>query len=157
MALFGAVTVSAQTAEEMAASAKRMAELAELQAPKSTGLAQVDALQARVAEIAKETLRISLTLGEWKAAADKGEISASILPEAIALGEAIAGQTTALTEATQLLPKAAEELKTVKNPMKLKAAKASIDYSKKAIEIIGEETPYQVRTVTEIIRTLKGE
>lgn len=156
MALLGAVTVSAQTAEEMQASATRMARIAELQLPKKTGLAQVDALQEQTSRIAEETLRISLTLGKWKADADKGAM-ASILPEAIALGEAIAGQTKALTEATQLLPKAAEELKTAKNPMKLKEAKQSIDYSKTTLEIVGEETPYQARTVAEIVRTLKGE
>ena len=157
MALLGAVTVSAQTAEEMQASATRMARIAELQLPKTTGLAQVDALQEQTARIAEETLRISLTLGKWKADADKGEIGVSILPEAIALSKAIAGQTKAQTEATQLLPKAAEELKTVKNPMKLKGAKNSIDYSKTTLEIVGEEPPYQTRTVAEIIRTLKGE
>lgn len=157
MALLGVVTASAQTTEQEQASRARMAQLAELRPPRTTGLAQVDALQARAGEIAKEALRISYRLCEWKTALEKGEARAATLPEAIALGEAVSGQAAALKEAAQILPEAAGELKSVRNPMKLKGAKSSVDYSKTVLEIVGEEAPFQIRTAAGIIRTLKGE
>ncbi len=157
MALVCAVTVSAQTAEEMQASADRMAKLAQLQMPKSTGLNQMDALLTKAGEAASASLRISTTLSTWKSDIDKGTIDLNILNEAIELGKNIGRQGEAVSEITQLVPKATEELKSVKNPMKLKAAKNALGYSQNVLEIVGEETPYQAQTVAEIIRQLKKE
>lgn len=157
VALVCAVTVSAQTAEEMQASAERMAKLAQLEAPKATGLSQLDDLLAKADKAAAASLRISTTLAGWKTDIENGTVDLAILNEAIELGKDAVRQGDAVADIVQLVPKAAEEIKTIKNPMKLKGAKAALDFSQTVAQIVGEETPYQVKTSAEIVQLLKKE
>lgn len=68
----------------------------------------------------------------------------------------ITEQSIAVKATNELVKKAADELKTEKNPMKLAKATKSLDYSKDALGIVGLETTFQLKAIESIIETVKS-
>lgn len=75
------------------------------------------------------------------------------LEELTELSARIGTQAAAVAAATKLVPAAGEELKGVKNPMKLAAATKSVKYSKDVLEIVGVESAFQVKAIADMIKT----
>lgn len=160
MALLCAVGVSAQTAEEMQASKERIAKLEKLVQPKNCGLAKVDELTSAAGHVAAESILISSSLQNLhsRLTALAGNADVTVIASMVAELETLSGriklQTEAVDKTAQLVPEAGKELKSIKNPMKLKAPTQALNYSKDVLEIVGVETAFQVKAVAEMIRTV---
>lgn len=154
--IFAAVTVSAQTAEEIQASLDRIAKLEKLSKPKNTGLAKVDELLTKSGDVATESMAISLGLHEANKALSEGN-AASLDVAALELSLAAATKlsTESLPVLVKLVPEAGEEAKTIKNPLKAKGALSAVNYAKTVVEVVTEETAFQVKTLTQIIEKAK--
>lgn len=141
-ALLAVGTVSAQTPEEKQASADRIA-LLKQDAPKDCGIEKIDAAVAKSKSVAAATVAVS-------------EVTATLTGESqeadlVALAEKIEQAATDLSDAGKVLGQAAAALKEVKNPMKLKSAKKSLDYAQTVVTTAGEELPYQGRVIAELV------
>lgn len=158
-ALFAVVTVSAQTAEEWQASLERLAKLEKLETPKATGIAKVDELLTKSGELATESMTISLGLHEINKYLSSGnpEDMANVdINKLTELGEAAAKiSTESIPEIAKLIPEVAEEVKGIKNPLKAKGALSAVNYSKTVVEVISEESVFQVKTIAAIIEKIK--
>ncbi len=161
MALVCAVSVSAQTAEEMQASKERAAKLEKLVQPKNCGLATIDGLTSAAGLVAVESIQITpllqgmyyRSIGQTEDGVTDVTVKKPTLDELMELSARIGTQAAAVAAATKLVPAAGEELKGVKNPMKLAAATKSVKYSKDVLEIVGVESAFQVKTIADMIKT----
>lgn len=161
MALVCAVSVSAQTAEEMQASKERAAKLEKLVQPKNCGIATVDGLTSAVGLVAVESIQITpllqglyyRSIGQTEDGVTDVTVKKPTLEELTELSARIGTQAAAVAAATKLVPAAGEELKGVKNPMKLAAATKSVKYSKDVLEIVGVESAFQVKAIADMIKT----
>lgn len=154
--LFAAVTVSAQSAEEVQASLDRLAQLEKLNKPKNTGFAKVDELLVRASEVATESVAISVGLHEANKALSntnaEGQAAVNLEALQLMLVSATKLSSESLPAVVKLVPEASEEVKSVKNPMKLKGVKSAIDYSNTVVAIVTVESAFQIKTLTEIIK-----
>ncbi|MEG1885427.1 MAG: hypothetical protein RR182_03990 [Alistipes sp.] len=151
MALFCAVAVSAQTAEELAASTARLEKLAGIEKPKPCDLATIQALSADMSTISDETLKISTLL---RALSENATDRVAALTQAKDLLPRVKAQTAAIENASKLIPTAGKELTTIKNPLKLKAPTKALSYAKKILPLVTAETVFQGKAVVAIIGKL---
>lgn len=154
--LFATVAMYAQSEEEILASQARLEELKNLSIPKKTDFAKVDELVEKSSKMAKESMEISVGLYEAnKALSSDNPVAYAIaniqsLEQMLVSAEKISSES--LPAVAKLVPEASEELKSVKNPLKLKGAKSAINYSNTVIKIVTEETAFQVKALTGIIK-----
>lgn len=157
--LLAVASVSAQSAEEIQASLDRLAKLEKLSKPKSTGLAKVDELLTKSGDVATESMAISLGLHEANKAlsSTNAEDLAKIDPAALQLllNGAVKMTGESLPAVVKLTPEAAEEVKSIKNPLKAKGVLSAVNYSKTVVEVVTEESAFQVKALTEIIQKAK--
>lgn len=157
--LFAAVTVSAQSAEEIQASLDRLNKLEKLSKPKNTGLAKVDELLTKSGDVATESMAISMGLHEANkllASENVDEVAKINLDNLqLLLMGAQKLSTESLPTVIKLAPEAAEEAKTIKNPLKAKGALSAVSYSKTVTEVVTEETAFQIKALNEIIKKTK--
>lgn len=165
LALFAMSNVFAQTSEEMAASKARLAKMEKLvKMPKSTGLSSIDALAVNCGAIAANSVEITpLLQGMYYRSMgqnNEGVIDVTVkkptVAEATELSLRIAAQALLVKQASELVKGAGEELKTVTNPLKLKAPTSCLKYSKDVLEIAAAETAFQVKAIAEMIKTLSN-
>ncbi|WP_418983116.1 hypothetical protein [Alistipes sp.] len=140
--LLAAGTVAAQTPEEKQASADRIALLRQ-PAPKDCGIQKIDEAVGKCQSLAGGVVAIA-------------DATAALTGEAegvdpVALAEQLKKAGTDLSDAAQVLGEAAAALKEVKNPMKLKSAKKSLDYAQAVVKAAGEELPYQGKVVAALV------
>lgn len=160
-ALMCTISVSAQTAEEMQASIERAAKLAKLEKPKDCGIKTIDELTSEAERVAKESVQITPLLqglyyrsvGQTEDGVADATVKKPTLEELMELSTRIGIQAEAVANVSKLLPDAGEELKTIKNPMKLKAATQAINYSKNVLEIVSIESAHQVKAIADMIKT----
>lgn len=157
--LLAAFTVSAQSAEEIQASLDRLAKLEKLSKPKNTGLAKVDELLTKSGDVATESMAISQGMHEANKAlsSTSAEDLAKINPDALQLllDGAVKMSSESMPAVVKLTPEAAEEVKSIKNPLKAKGALSAVNYSKTIVEVVTEESAFQVKALTEIIQKAK--
>lgn len=142
LALLLTGVVSAQTPEEKEASADRISVLRQ-DAPKDCGIDKIDAAAGKCRSVAAATVAVS-------------EVTAALSGDAadtdlMTLTERIRQAATDLSDAGKVLGEAAAALKEVKNPMKLKSAKKSLNYAQAVVTAAGEELPYQSKVVATLV------
>ena len=161
MALVCAVSVSAQTAEEMQASKECTAKLEKLVQPKNCGIATVDGLTSSAGLVAVESIQITpllqgfyyRSIGQTEDGVTDVTVKKPTLEVLTELSARIGTQAAAVVDATKLVAAAGEELKGVKNPMELAAATKSVKYSKDVLEIVSVESAFQVKAIADMIKT----
>jgi len=161
MTLVCAVSISAQTAEEMQASKERAAKLGKLVQPKNCGLATIDGLTSAAGLVAAESIQITpllqgmyyRSIGQTEDGVTDVTVKKPTLEELTELSTRIGLQAAAVAAATKLVPEASKELSTIKNPMKLKAPTKAVNYSKEVLEIVGAESAFQVKAIADMIQT----
>lgn len=161
MALMCAIGVSAQTTEEMQASKERAAKLEKLVQPKKCGIATIDELTSAASRVAVESIQITpllqglyyRSIGQAENGVTDVTVKKPTVNELMELSSRIGKQAVAVADATKLIPEAGEELKGVKNPMKLAAATKSVKYSTDVLEILGVESAFQVKAIADMIKT----
>lgn len=139
----------AQTPEEIQASAARVAQLLELQQPKAAKVASVDALAADCDEAAKASVKISEELTKLCQTPD--------LTTALELSLEIKNEATALADAAKKMETVSNEVKDLKNPLQIAGATKSLNYSRKALQLVGEESTYHGKVIAAMIASLKSE
>ncbi len=162
--LFVAMTFAAQAfaqnAEEIKKSQERLEKLFKLEAPASCDLAKVNELTSESEKIVNE-LKTTATLlhkyyynlnGKTAEGNDDANVSKPSVAELVALSAAIKKEAEAIQNANKLVPEATKEMKTVKNPMKLKAIKKSMDYSSEVMAVAVEENAAELKLITELIQ-----
>lgn len=140
--LLSVTCVLAQTPEEKQASAGRIAELKQ-DVPKNCGVKEIDDAVAQCKSVADATVAVTdmtTMLSGDASVADPEELLAKIQTA-----------TENLVEAGKMLGTATGALKNLKNPMKLKSAKKSLDYAQAVIKAAGEELPYQGKVVAAMV------
>lgn len=160
MALMCAISVSAQTAEDMQASKERAAKLEKLAQPKNCGIATIDGLTSAAGTVAAESIQITpllqkmyyRSIGQTEDGVTDVTVKKPTVAELTELSLRISVQAKAVADAVQLVSKAGEELKSVKNPMKAAAATKSVKYSKDVLEIVGVESAFQVKAIADMIK-----
>ena len=158
--------LSAQTSDELKASKDRYAKLEKLskKAPKECNVPSVDGLAGSTTLVMIESLQITplleglyyRSIGQTEDGVTDVTVKKPTLEECTALSTKITVQAAAVKAATELIKPATEELKTVKNPITLGKATKSLNYSKDALVIVGEETTYQLKAIASIIETIKS-
>ena len=166
IALLCAVAVSAQITEaDMQASKQRSEKLADLTQPKDCGIAELDKLTATSATLAEETLDVvpqlqalyARALGETGEDITTAEVRAALREELMAISERVTKQAAEVTAATLRIPNAGDALAKEKNPLKLKGATKTYGYIKDVLNILKDETVFQVKTVTELLKATVAE
>ena len=161
IALFCVVAVSAQvTEEDMQASKQRSEKLADLTQPKDCGIAELDKLTATSASLATETLDVvpqlqnlySRALGETGEDITQAEVRAALREELAAIGERVTKQAAEVASATLRIPDAGDALAKERNPLKLKGATKTMNYIKDVLNILKDESTFQVKTVAELVK-----
>lgn len=162
MALVCAISVSAQTTEEMQASKDRAAKLEKLAQPKECGIATINQLTSAAGSVALESIQITpllqgmyyRSLGQTEEGVTDVTVKKPTLDELQELSVRIAAQADAVAKAAELVPQAGKELAAVKkDPMKLKGAPNALKYSKEVLAIVGEESVFQVKAIADMIKT----
>lgn len=142
---FGSVT--AQTPEEKQASADRIAVLKQ-PAPKDCGIDKIDQAVGQCKSVADATVSIADATALLTGEADAADSAAATAQKLV---EDIKKAATDLAGAAQTVAEATAALKDVKNPMKLKSAKKSMDYVQAVVGAAQEELPYQGKVVAAIV------
>lgn len=156
----------AQTPEEMNASKERCAKLEKLseKAPKQCNVKSVDGLAGSTTVVLAESIEITplleglyyRSIGQTEDGVTDVTVKKPTLEECTELSSRIAVQAVAVKAATELIEPTAADLKTLKNPRVAAKAVKSLDYSKDALIILGEETAYQTKAIASIIETIKS-
>ena len=162
-AVFITATSFAQTQEELKASEERLAKIEKIVTPpKSSGMPTVDGLAVNCGEIAANAVQITPVLRNMYYRSigknNDGVIDVTVkkptLAEATELSSRIAAQALLIKNAVEMSTHAAEEITTVKNPLKLLGITSCLKYSKNVLAITGAESLFQVKAIAEIIKTL---
>ena len=164
MALMCAISVSAQTAEEIQAAKDRTAKLEKLVQPKNCGLAKIG-LTSAAGLVAAESIQITpllqgmyyRSIGQTEDGVTDVTVKKPTLDELKELSARIGLQAVAVAAAVKLVPEAGTELSTVKNPLKLKGATKALKYSKDVLAIVGEESAFQTKAIAEMIKTASSD
>lgn len=139
----------AQTPKEIKASQDRVAKITKLQEmPKPCDISSIDELTKLSNKIAIESMTISKGLSD--AAAKKLS-----LEKCVTLSKSIAKQAINIKNVSTEVPKVSGELKSIKNPMKLKKATSNVKYITNTVALTTEESVYQTKSIAGIIETLK--
>lgn len=156
----------AQTSDELKESSLRMEKLEKLskKAPKETGIASIDGLAGSTTLVMVESIAITpilnnlyyRSIGQTEDGVTDVTVKKPTVEECVTLSQRITEQSIAVKATNELVKKAADELKTEKNPMKLAKATKSLDYSKDALGIVGLETTFQLKAIESIIETVKS-
>lgn len=144
-------------------SMKSLKELTE-KMPKETGNADVDGFGKDVCTAAVAAMAGSEKLedfyyreiGETKDGVTDVTIVKPTLEDWIELGAALTAETVSVKEAAEKGTKAAEVVKSTKNPMAVSKLAKMMDWTKKVLPILTEETANQAKAVGQIISTLKS-
>lgn len=153
----------AQTPEQMQASKERLAKLEKLSAaPKACGSASIDALSGKSEEIAKNAVVLTpfvqavcySALGQNIDGVADASVAKPNVVEVTALSLKLADQAKMIKEAGEQVEGAANEVKAIKNPMKIKPAASNLSYAKDVLAVAGEETAFQAQVIAEMIKTL---
>ena len=160
----------AQTAEEIEQSANRVAELLKLEVPTQTNLEAVDQLTASVDDATKQVAANSQKMQDYyyrMIGTPKGEVTTvPTLEEWQALGSDIKAEKELIDVLPGKSEKAAASIvelkdKATANPLKaakvlkeVKKATEALNYSKKAIPMLGEEMAAQTKFVTSVIASM---
>ena len=128
VALLCAAVAVAQTPEERAASEERIVVLTQL-SPKDCGVKEIDDAVAACESVAGVTVAIAGTTSVLSdGPADLAELAVRV-----------ESAVKSLSEAGAMMAEATGALKGVKNPMKLKSAKRSVDYAQSVSTAASEE------------------
>lgn len=142
-ALLCAAVVAAQTPEERAASQERIVVL-EQPAPDDCGVKEIDDAVAKCKSVAEATVAIAgVTSALSEGAAEPSEM--------LELADRVESTVKSLAEAVRQLAEATGALKGVKNPMKVKSCKRSLDYAQSVSAAAPEELAYQGRLIGSIV------
>lgn len=164
------VCANAQTIQEELNSQQvtdRDVKIAELSvkshAVETTGLNSVDGLANSCMGFLNTVISTNDVLKEYKTEVkDKGEGEVEItkyranLNQYIELAAGLTVASTQIAQASQELPKASDDVKTVKNPRQIKPVKNSIEFSKEALPVCLEEISFQIKLVNNLIETIKA-
>lgn len=163
MSLFISANLFAQTPEQMQASKDRLTKLEKLgEAPKTCGMAAIDGLSEKSCEIAKNSVVITPLVqimcysaaGQNAQGVVDGTVVKPTLVEVTALGVKVADQAILIKDASALVEGAAAEVKTIKNPMKMKPAASNLSYSKDVLAVAGEETAFMTQVIADMVKSL---
>ena len=159
VAVVFATQAFAQNVEEIKKSQERLEKLFKLEVPTPCDLTKVNQLANESEKIVNE-LKTTATLlhkyyynlnGKTEEGNDDTNVAPPSVAELVALSVSIKKETEAIQNANKLLPEAMKEMKTVKNPMKLKAIKKSMDYSSEVMALAVEENAAELKLITELI------
>ncbi len=141
----------AQTPEEIKASDERIAQLIELsqKAPKASKVASVDGLAVDSFNAALYAVKASESLKILQVQ--------PTLEAALVLAEEVEVEVKQLADATKKMEAVTEEVKTIKNPLQIANVTAAMNFSRKALQLVGEESVYQGKAVAAIIEKMKSE
>ena len=181
MAFLGAVLcANAQTKEELKAQRQefkselnsqktidrdaKIAELAELShTVQTTGLNSVDGLSTSCMGFLNTVISTNDVLKEYKTEVkDNGDGEVDItkykakLDDYVNLANGLALASTQIAEASKELPKATDDVKTVKNPRQVKPVKTSVNFSKEALPVCADEVAFQTKLVNNLIQSIKA-
>ena len=140
-------------------SQERLEKLFKLEIPAPCDLAKVNELASESEKIINEVKTTATLLhkyyynlnGKTEKGDDDNNVTKPSVAELVALSVSIKKETEAIQNANKLLPEATKEMKTVKNPMKLKAVKKSMDYSSEVMSLAVEENTAELKLITELI------
>lgn len=150
---FFSTTVANAQMSAINESTERIAELLKIDLSTQCGIESVDNLTAAVKSAADQTVVISKILEDLTQRINS-KSNIPTLDELKNVENKIKELANAVTEAGKLVPDAAKGLKELKNPMKIKSTTKSLNETKKALEIIAEESAYQVKTIAEMISAI---
>ena len=163
LALFLTANAFAQTQEEMELIKEGLTKVTKLlNLPKITKLSGIDELAQKCKDIADNSVEITpllenlyySSIGENNDGVADVSVKKPTLSEAIELSKRISNQTKFIKDAGELLPGAADEIKSIKNPLQIKNATSSLKYSKDVLATTGEQTILQAKAIANIIQTL---
>ena len=152
--------------ETVTKSVERMKNLKELteKMPKATGVADVDGFGQDVYNAAIAAIANSAQLekfyyreiGETKDGITEMTDKKPTLEEWVTLGATLTAEGAAIKSAADKGTKAAEAVKSTKNPLAAGKLAKMINWTKKVLPIITEESANQAKAVSDIIATLKS-
>lgn len=159
MLLLFAGSIFAQNVEEIQKSKERITKLENLEAPAKCKSEKINEL-AKESEKIAEALKTNAVLlhkyyynlnGKNEEGNEEANIAKPSAEELIVLSKSIKDEAEALKKANELLPDATKELKDVKNPLQLKSAKKSYDYSQEVLQLAIEENTAEVKMIAAMI------
>lgn len=159
MLMFFVSNLFAQDVNDIKKSIERIVKLQNLEAPATCKCEKINALAQESAKIA-ETLKTNAILlhkyyynlnGKNEEGNEDANVVKPTANELIVLSTNIKNEAEALKKANELLPDATKELKDVKNPMQLKSAKKSYDYSQQVLQLAIEENTAEIKMIAEMI------
>ncbi len=152
--------------ETVTKSVERMKNLKELteKMPKATGVADVDAFGQDVYNAAVTAMANSEQLenfykreiGETKDGITDVTVTKPKLEDWVTLGATLTAEGASIKAAADKGTKAAEAVKSIKNPLAAGKLAKMINWTKKVLPIITEESVNQGKAVSQIISTLKS-
>lgn len=161
-----AVSAQQDLRDAVTKSVERMKSLKELteNMPKETGNADVDGFGKNVCTAAVAALAGSEKLenlyyreiGETKDGVTDVTVVKPKLEDWVELGAALTAETVSVKEAAEKGTKAAEAVKSTKNPMAVGKLAKMMNWTKKVMPVLTEETANQAKAVGQIISTLKS-
>lgn len=164
-ALFS-VGVSAQTTKEIKESAQRVSQISSLLSPETCSLESVNNVASKATVLAKETVDISNKIEQARTKLDamkamkSGTASAldkaALLKTCKELATKAISQSSGVTNSLGALSKLSGEISAVKDAAQLIAVKKSVDKTKNLLNLVNNETSYQVKTVGNMISTIKA-
>lgn len=164
-ALFS-VGVSAQTTKEIKESAQRVSQISSLLSPETCSLESVNNVASKATVLAKETVDISDKIEQARTKLDamkamkSGTASAldkaALLKTCKELATKAISQSSGVTNSLGTLSKLSGEISAVKDATQLIAVKKSVDKTKNLLNLVNNETSYQVKTVGNMISTIKA-
>lgn len=160
-AIVGLLTgnIFAQNIEDIKKSLERITQLQQLETPAPCKIEKIQALATECTKIADALKVNAILLHKYyynlNGQNEKGETDANVakptVEELVILSQNIKDETKALEKANKLLPDATQALKEVKNPMQLKNAKKSHDYSQKVLQLAVEENAAEIKLIADLI------
>lgn len=140
--------VKAQTAEEQAAASKERIEKLKAESPKNCEVKEIDDAVAASKSIATSIVGIATVT---QTLSGEAELDAAAVEAVKALPNNLKSSGEQMEKLAKLLPEATKALKTIKNPMKAKAAKKSLDYVNSVMDLASAELPYQTEVVNKMV------
>jgi hypothetical protein len=142
---------------------KRKTKLEKLEPPQPSGLSSVDRLSSNSTEMLRATKEINeqvpemykRTIGETYDGVTYVTVKKPTLKEVVELADNIATQIKAVSESSDAVSEASNEVKDAPPAQSLKATK-SLNYSKDVISLIGPELQMNLKVVNNLIATIKS-
>lgn len=152
-------SIFAQNVVDIQKSLERISQLQQLEAPAACKNEKIQALATECTKIA-DALKVNAPIlhkyyYHLNGQNEKGEADANVttptVEELLIVSKNINDEAKALEKANKLLPDATQALKEVKNPMQLKSAKKSYDYSQKVLQLAIEENTAEIKLIADLI------